>query len=247
MTTVEFGRENKEVVLLLHGGGLSWWNYRQTALALQDRFHVILPILDGHTGSSSPFTSIEENAQRVIDLIRKEYGGQILLIGGVSLGGQIAAEILAKEKDICRYAIIESTLLLPMRLTAAAVAPAYAVCYPLIKKRWFAKLQFWSLHIDPALFDDYYAATIGIAQSDMTAFLQANANYRLKESIKDCTAKTLILVGSKELPIIKRSGRLLESLLPDASYKCLKSSRHGELGINHPKAFTKMLLELIEG
>ena len=31
MKTVEFGKENIDVIILLHGGGLSWWNYTETA------------------------------------------------------------------------------------------------------------------------------------------------------------------------------------------------------------------------
>ena len=46
MRTVEFGEKNRDVVLLLHGGGLSWWNYRDAAAILGDRFHVVLPVLD---------------------------------------------------------------------------------------------------------------------------------------------------------------------------------------------------------
>ena len=29
--------------MLLHGGGLSWWNYRAEAELLGDRCHVVLP------------------------------------------------------------------------------------------------------------------------------------------------------------------------------------------------------------
>ena len=32
----EYGTENKETVMLLHGGGLSWWNYRAEAELLRD-------------------------------------------------------------------------------------------------------------------------------------------------------------------------------------------------------------------
>ena len=31
MNIVEYGTQNPETVLLLHGGGLSWWNYRKAA------------------------------------------------------------------------------------------------------------------------------------------------------------------------------------------------------------------------
>lgn len=43
MKTVEFGKENIDVIILLHGGGLSWWNYTETAELLKNRFHIVIP------------------------------------------------------------------------------------------------------------------------------------------------------------------------------------------------------------
>lgn len=57
--------------------------------------------------------TIEHNAARVIDFIDIHFGGSVLLMGGLSLGGQILLEILAQRKDICRYAFIESVLVVP--------------------------------------------------------------------------------------------------------------------------------------
>lgn len=37
MKTVEYGKENQEIILLLHGGGLSWWNYKAVAERIADR------------------------------------------------------------------------------------------------------------------------------------------------------------------------------------------------------------------
>ena len=31
MQYVEYGAHNSQTVILLHGGGLSWWNYREVA------------------------------------------------------------------------------------------------------------------------------------------------------------------------------------------------------------------------
>ena len=69
MKIVEYGKQNRDVILLLHGGGLSWWNYRTEAEILKDRYHVVLPILDGHAGSDDDFISIEKNASRMISFI----------------------------------------------------------------------------------------------------------------------------------------------------------------------------------
>ena len=97
MRFIEYGKENKDVIMFLHGGGLSWWNYREVAELLQTDFRVILPILDGHSGSDSDFTTIEDNADRIISFIDEKFGGSVLLLGGLSLGGQVALEMLSQR------------------------------------------------------------------------------------------------------------------------------------------------------
>ncbi len=66
MIVTEFGIKNKEIIVLFHGGGLSWWNYMDEIELLKNQFHVLLPALDGHSGSDADFTSIEDNAARII-------------------------------------------------------------------------------------------------------------------------------------------------------------------------------------
>ncbi len=46
MEIVEFGTENPETILLLHGGGLSWWNYKDVSAILSKKYHVVIPMLD---------------------------------------------------------------------------------------------------------------------------------------------------------------------------------------------------------
>ena len=89
MKYVEYGNGNKEVMILLHGGGLSWWNYRDVAERLQLNFHMILPVLDGHAGSDRDFTTMEENAEEIISFVDEQFDGSVLLMAGLSLGGQI--------------------------------------------------------------------------------------------------------------------------------------------------------------
>ena len=133
----EYGCADKETIILLHGGGLSWWSYREVAEKLSSDYHVILPILDGHTGSDADFASIEDNAARIIAFIDKHLGGSVLLIGGLSLGGQILLEMLAQRHDVCRHALIESALARPSRFTHAMIRPAFGSCYGLIRHKLF--------------------------------------------------------------------------------------------------------------
>lgn len=245
MKTVEYGKGNEEVIILLHGGGLSWWNYKEVAERLANRFHIVMPILNGHSGSSIPFTSIEDNAREIISYIDKTFGGHVLLIGGLSLGGQVLIEILSQRNNICKFAIIESALVLPMKLTAAIIKPTYDMCYPFIKKMWFAKLQFKALHIKTELFENYYTDTVNITKEDMIAFLMANSNYRVNETLADCEAKALVLVGSKERSVMKKSAQKITGCLPIARLEIMKNYYHGDISINHSEQYAEKLLQLI--
>ena len=245
MEYVEYGVEYKNTIILLHGGGLAPWNFREEALRLKDRYHVIIPVLDGHSGSDRDFTTIESNANEIIDFIDEKCSGQVLMIGGLSLGGQILVEILSRRSDICKYAIIESALVFPMRTTYALIRPAFSLCYPLIRKHWFAKLQFTSLHIRQDYFDEYYRDSSAITRENMISFLRANSAYKLKNDIEKCTAKTLILVGGRESAIMRKSAETLHMKIQNSSLEILPDYYHGDLSINHSCLYVMKAMSLI--
>ncbi len=245
MQYVEYSAHNWQTIILLHGGGLSWWNYREVAQFLADKYHVILPVLDGHADSDAPFTSIEDNAARLIAYIDKHHGGSVYALGGLSLGGQIAVEMLAQRPDICRFALIESVLVKPMKLTHALVGPTFGMSYGLIKQKWFAKLQAAYLSIPQKLVDDYYRDTCKISKEDMIAFLKANSGYSVKPALGNTKAKVHIVFGSKEQSSIRTSGKLLNRMIPDSTLEILPRYSHGDLSLNHPEQYAQMLLNLI--
>ena len=245
MRIQEFGQGHAEVVLLLHGGGLSWWNYREAAQRLAEQYHVVLPVLDGHADSDAPFTTIEDCAARLIDYLDAHFGGRVLAISGLSLGGQIAVEMLSQRKDICRYALIESALVKPMKLTASLIGPTFGTSYGLIRQRWFAKLQADYLGIPKPLFDDYFRDICALGKADMIAFLKANSLYTIQPGLSETTAKVIIVAGAKESKSIRDSATLLREAIPESRMEILPGLRHGELSINHPAHYVRMLTEWI--
>ena len=242
---IEFGQQNTKVIMLLHGGGLSWWNYRDVAQTLAEKYHVVLPVLDGHADSNTPFTTIEDNAAKLISDIDTRFGGQILAICGLSLGGQIAVEMLSQRKDICQYALLESALVKPMEMTAALIGPTFGMSYGLIKQKWFAKLQADYLGIPGDLLDDYFRDTCKIRKGDMIAFLKANSLYTIKPGLSETSAKVKIVAGTKEQKNIRDSAELLHRSIPGSSMELLPSLRHGDLSINRPEQYAKILTDWI--
>jgi len=245
MRVQEFGQQNADVILLLHGGGLSWWNYCAVAKLLSEQYHVVLPVLDGHADSDVPFITIEENASRLIFYINHHFDGKVLAIGGLSLGGQIAAEMLTQCPSICRYAMLESTLVKPMKLTSALIGPTFGVSFGLIRQKWFAKIQAAYLGIPKARFDDYYRDTRKISKADMIAFLKANSKFTIRRSLSETTAKVKIVAGSREQKRIRDSAKLLHRAIPGSSMEILTGLRHGDLSLNTPEQYAKILTDWI--
>ncbi|MBQ1476885.1 MAG: alpha/beta hydrolase [Erysipelotrichaceae bacterium] len=245
MNYQEYGRREQKTILLLHGGGLSWWNYREAVSYLEDSFHVILPVLDGHSGSDRPFTTIKDNAEEIITFIDEQFNGSICLLGGLSLGAQIVLEILSMRKDICTHALIESAAVIPSKLTNSLIAPSIRSSYSLISNRTFASLQFRSLHMKEDLFEDYYRDSCRISKEDMIAFMKENTAYSLKDTVKDTKADIHLFYGEKETGVIKHSAALIKKALPDCTVQCLPGLYHGEFSLNHPKEYAKTIRNII--
>ena len=244
MICKEYGTNNKEVIVLLHGGGLSWWNYREEAEMLQDDYHIILPVLDGHSSSDRSFTSIEDNASEFIAFIDERFNGSVRMIGGLSLGAQVLLEMLSQRNDICQCALVESPSVIPSKMTNALIGPAFGSSYGLIRNKRFAKLQAESLHIRPELFEDYYRDTCLISKADMISFMKANTAYALKDGICRSTAEIHLYAGEKETGIVKKSVEQIHAVLPDSTVTVLPGLYHGEFSLNHPEAYVQAVRKI---
>ena len=247
MKTVIFGENNSDTIILLHGGGLSWWGYREVSHILAKRYRVVLPILDGHAGSDKNFTSIEDNAAEIIAYIDENFGGRVKLLGGLSLGGQIALEMLSQRGDICENAVIESALVIPSKVTAALLPSSLKMSYGLIKKEWFARKQFAALKIKDELFEDYFRDTKEITLENMTAFLTANQRYEMKPELKQTSARVYVFAGGKEIGSVKRSAELIHKAVQNSSIEIFDGLYHGEFSMRYAEKYADKIIDICGG
>lgn len=217
----EYGKENSDFILFLHGGCLSCGITVRKPLLCKTIIMWLLPVLDGHADSNRLFTSIEANARGLPDYIDEAFSVTVLAICGLSLGGQILVEMLSQRPNACRYAIIESASVIPARLTHTLISASVGLNYGLIKTNWFSGLLFEALNIKADLYDYYYRDSCKISKENMIAFLQANSCYSLKESLNKANAKAMVLVGGKEPKRILDSARLIHEVIPVSSLEIL--------------------------
>ncbi|MDP4142931.1 MAG: alpha/beta hydrolase [Bacillota bacterium] len=243
----EFGNKNAPVVIFLHGGGVSWWTLKPQIEALKKDYYIVAPIIDGHGEDyNNNFISIQTSSTHVIDYIKGNCNGRVFAICGLSLGAQILVEILSKECDITEYAVIESALIYPIKMATKFIVPMYNMLYGLIKKRWFAKLQAKELNIPDELFESYYEDSLRMTKQTLINITISNGNYSMPSTLCNTKAKTLILVGEKELSVMKKSSLLLNNTICGSFLKVVEKSRHGEISQVYPDKYLDLLQHFFE-
>ncbi len=238
LTYGEPGQQSGKLVLLLHGGGLGPYMWQPVGQALYKAgFYPLATALSGHDGRSS-FRSIEAEAERQLEFVDKELGSDMFGLCGLSLGAQVAVEMLSRRPQLTKKAVIESALVSPdpkvQRLTTAA-----GFFYPLAKSRVFAKAQAKSLRVPPEMFEEYFATSSKMAKRDFTAVLQANAAYTLPESFKEQKADLLVLYGEKEVDAMALSASIIAAA-GGTSTKMIKGAQHG-FSLYDPQGYFVML------
>ncbi|MGV8906281.1 MAG: alpha/beta fold hydrolase [Acetobacterium sp.] len=237
-----FGNKNNPAMVFLHGGALSWWSWKKQIDFFQKDYFVVAAIIDGHGDDwETPFISIENSAEKLLAYINENCGGRVFAICGLSIGAQIVVEILSLRTDLADYAVIESALVVPIKKTVDLMSPLYKLSYKLIKKRWFAKLQAKTLNVPEDLFENYFVDSSRMSKESLINMIKSNGSYAIPNALGNTKAKTLILVGEKELGIMKKSAFLINKMIPVSTIKVITKSGHGDISLNDYKAYNELL------
>jgi len=153
--------------------------------------------------------------------------------------------MLSQKDNIVEYAIIESALVSPIKGTTALTIPTYKLFYHLIKQKWFAKMQAKTLFVPNDMFEQYYEDSLKINKQSLINITLSNGNYELKDSINKVQTKVLIIVGSKELKIMRNSAQKLHSSISNSRLYIADNMGHGEISLVQYKKYLLLLREFL--
>lgn len=246
----EFGYKNFPHILLIHGGGNSWWNYLRQARILSDKFHVILPTLDGHGEEyQRDYISTENSAQQIMDYIKNNCDGKLFAIGGVSLGGQIAIELLSLDSDIAQKAIIDGSICIPQPNLSRISTIVVKIFGKLMFSKSASKIQLSLMKkiypnmAYPEEIENYYMEDMPRLpmKTLVKMYKTYMGKYRLKESITESKAQVLYIYGEKEMRCVKESAKLFQKMHPDCILYEAKGYNHGYLSAYLPLEWIKLV------
>ena len=251
----EFGDKNLPSILLIHGGGSSWWNYLRQARILSKEYRIILPTLNGHGEEYQlDYVSTEDSALEILDYIKANCGGKLFAIGGVSLGGQIAMELLSLDSEIAEKAIIDGSLCVPQPRLARFSILLVSLFGKLMISKSSCKLQlslmnkFYPQVAYPDEIKDYYMEDMPRTPNKtlVTIYKTYMGHYKLKSRISKSKAQALYIYGEKELNGVKESARLFQQMHPDTILYEAKGYNHGYLSAYLPQEWIKLVVPFLE-
>lgn len=252
------GETNPVTLVFLHGGGVSGWMWQPQRDAFNHQYHCLIPDLPGHGRSFNlqPFT-IPDAAQQVAQVIREQaHGGKAHLIG-LSLGAQVAVQLLADQPDLLHSAVISSALLQPLPLVSLYSSKSVlrwtflSSVAPIKSSRWYARLNMRrAAGIPETYFAPFYDDFRQITADTFAQVMHANLRFRMPAGLERVQCPVLVINGKREGSAMQASARLLEAALPHAQrYEVAVGQNTAEnhnWSLHDPALFNRVLQAWLE-
>lgn len=136
MYAEEYGKENKEIIVMLHGTNFVHTFSRQYILA--EKYHLFIPHLMGYGKETGKIFDTDSQIRELVSYITSLH--QRVLLVGFSLGAQIAFKLVAEHEELFSGAIMISPWLVKSDKMLRSVMEQNERQYALFQKRWFCNL-----------------------------------------------------------------------------------------------------------
>ena len=185
----------------------------------------------------------------ILDYIKEHCGGKVFAIGGVSLGGQIAMELLSLDSEIAEKAIIDGSLCIPQPGLAKLSIFLVSLFGKLMFSKFSCKLQLSMMDklypklAYPEEIKAYYLEDLPKTpiKTLVTIYKTYMRHYKLNSRISKSKAQVLYIYGEKELNCVKESARLFQQLHPNTILYEAKGYNHGYLSAYLPQEWIDLV------
>ena len=241
------GPAQAPAIVLLHGATLDHHAWAPQIDALSRRFHVVVPDLRGHGASSGPF-GFHAAVEDILALLDELPSRQIVLVG-LSLGGNIAQEVLRREPDRARALVAADTTCntAARHPLAASLSVAAIQVQAAMAGDGFARQAAQATAVNPQVREYVMEVnahrstreTVEILTSLLTTALRSEPDYRLP-------VPTLLVHGQ-----LDRIGDIATAMPawaerePLARYAAIPDAGHAS-NLDQPEAFTALVTAFID-
>lgn len=243
MTFNTYGDKTKPSLLLIPGLGVSYEIFLPLIDILKDRFSILTVGVEGFLlGKESNYTSVDDQAGKIIKYVQENLGGHLDAAYGLSLGGKILSRVLERGEIVIDHAIMDAAPLLPL--------PRWSVD-PI---RYYQSFNVWSCYHWTGfwrwVFHSHY---IDVMLAECKKVWPYGKGKAVRDGYKDIYTNKLESIhgddihfwyGTKEAFVAKPQARHLCAIHPDTQVEVFPGMNHGQLLIDHPEEVARRIMEI---
>ena len=246
MNIHEFGKENKETILLIHPSVVKW-DYFETVIPLmQDRYHLLVPALPGYDfENDSDFTGVEQIASDLNVWLKANGYTELYAVYGCSMGGSIALLTALGQKLPIRHCIMDGGITpyrLPWIVTRLIALKDYLMMM-IGRTGGVALLEKAFATDDYSREDLQYVADVLRHCSRKTIWrtFESCNNYKVPELVPNMDTKLHYWYAKGEEKERKQDIAYMKEKFPQTAFEVLPELGHGGLVLLKPELFAAMM------
>lgn len=242
MRFLTHGDKNKPSLLLIHGMANTSSLFDPLLPYLSD-YYVLVCELDGHsTSDDSEFVSIVASCEEIEAYVHQALDGELYGLLGFSLGGTIAAELIARSKIKVDRTILDAAFVIRMGFKKYPFKLLFQGAIWCLKKSipipaFMVERIMGKGNI--GILDTLYR---GVSMKTVGCACMACYDYEIPESLREYTNPVVYWYGENE-PYPKKCVELLKEFLPQMKIIELKAMGHGQMLHEHPKAYADQMIK----
>lgn len=243
----EFGNMGAPVLVLIPGTYASWQIFSPLVGLLQNRFHMVVPALDGQQtdldGKAVPnaFTTVDDQARQIEEFLLTHADGCADTVYGISLGGSIGARLAERNIVKIRRLVMDAAPITSfsgfMRVFSEyyQAMNVWCICH-------FGRLYRWLFrsHYYHALFDEFDRTFPCDSSRTAVNVFRSVFSYRLQSLPADMEVE--FWHGSKEI-LFPPQARHAVQVCPTAKVRVFPKMNHAQLLTDCPEELAKLLEE----
>ncbi|MBQ4165005.1 MAG: alpha/beta fold hydrolase [Oscillospiraceae bacterium] len=236
MTIEEFGKENTETIVMLHGANFVHTFGSQYVLA--EKYHIAVPHLMGYGNNTAKAFQTDECIKELADYI-KSLNKKVWLVG-FSLGAQLAFKLVSEYEELFKAAIIVSPWLIKEEAFLSKIAELNLKQNKQFKNKFFCNFVGLMNGLPSKQRKEFVAQMQNVSEETAHNVVYNGITLDSTPSFKDVEIPIIALAGAKEQKEVHDSVKKMSEINKNCRFEIWDRAGH-----NIPPLFAKRFNELI--
>lgn len=244
-----FGDIANQKMILVHGVLSPWQIWQDAINHFSKKYYVIVPALDGHIEEEpSEYLSVEDEANKIIAHVLKNYDANIYALCGLSMGGAISYKLFESGKLNIKNLILDGAPLSPLgKLPIWFMKKSYISIIHKSKARDEKVLENFKKGFLPSKYlESYLKFADTMSDTTISNMLDSVFGLSITKQENNHNTSILFLHGTKGNEMLsKKAAKRMKELYPQTEIKCYDGYAHAELAIYHSMDWIKAVDQFI--